>query len=204
MLQVKRLDGNPIGLMPAVDGHLAGRGSQLRSDYDVFLVPGDERPWRVRFQLPGALETHHRIVIAEDRDGCHRGAGGYWRRRQLHRRGGIDLVHHLWRRQRAAQGIGDTLRRIRRHRGEEIVAVGANGQVIRRDMERGGVGPDAGGVGDRHRRELAEKVRHIAGGNLGEDLLLALRQIHSCHTCSKLSATHGIGGAWWKVERLSV
>ena len=194
--RVEGLDGHSDAPVPAVDGHLPLRVEDPVRDHDVLLVTGDQPAQR----LPDSLGADRLVVPEEDRHRRHRRGRRDRRRRQPDRCARVDIIHHLRRRQRAIQQVGDLLGRLGRDRSQEVVVVRADRQVVRGHVVRRLDGAEC----RLHRDEASEKRRDVPLLHLGQDRVLSLLQRQAGDRPGELHSLRRVRGPRRQVVRPSL
>ena len=176
--EVKELDGFVVGFMPSVDRDFAGGFGEAARDDDVLFVACGE----------GMLVLANELVmLREDADGGHGGAGRDGSRREFQRGSGINFVNHFWRWQQAIQFVGQELGGVGREGREEIIRVGTDSEIIGRDQIFDGAGFDG--------NEFAPKIRDVAAQDFVAEPRFAVKQIEVADLGDEFAAAGGVGGA---------
>jgi hypothetical protein len=74
MAQVQWLYWHAVGSMPSVDGNFPRRAGKSGGNDNILLMTRHQRSqWRI-FEIFCSLEPYDGVVVAENRNRCHRGA----------------------------------------------------------------------------------------------------------------------------------
>src|SRR5258706_4016215 len=101
------------------------------------------------------------------------------------------------------QCIRNPLRRFWSYGSKEIIRVRSDRQIVRHDIECGGVGCRIGKIGNIYRNQFSKKVGQVAREDGAQNFFVPISQIEPDQTSSELQAIWRVRVARWEFEPLA-